>query len=79
MIYDYKPKNKFPHVVYFDWQNQNWAIKDFDEIMNPWCRENIGVYQKTWFCPAQRYGNFRGAPYAFKTKVDAMAFKLRWL
>lgn len=77
--YIYKKKNKFPYIVYFDWNVPLWSVNDFYTKVNPWCRENIGEYRKVWFCPsAIGLLSPEGYPYAFKTKEDAMAFKLRW-
>ena len=43
----------------------------FDHPQKNWCNENIGVKEKDWFFLAGGY-------WCFKTKEDAIAFKLMW-
>ena len=73
--YIYKKGNKFPHVMYLD--SHRITLRYIYLNVNPWCKDNFGTYCDRWFCP--RAENYSGeAPYAFKNKEDAMAFKLRW-
>ena len=75
LTYVYRPKNKYPHIVY---ANKDIRIDDFYTDVNPWCKENFGIYGKNWFCPIPRPHVAYQASYAFKNKINAMAFLLRW-
>lgn len=74
MSYIYRKRNKFPHIVCI--YSDPIPLSVFYLDINPWCKENIGVYNDTWFCPG--HNNQLSARYAFKNKIDAMAFRLRW-
>jgi len=43
-----------------------------DHPPRKWCNENFGPQEEEWFFLAGGY-------WCFKTKEDAIAFKLRWL
>lgn len=76
MIYVYEKDNSFPHIVYLNLNS--YGTIEMETYINPWCNENFGLYGQQW----SHYPLISDSdliPYAFKKKVDAMAFKLRWL
>ena len=83
-MYVYKKNNKFPHVILVPYYK--YRSKVYHSDINPWCRENFGLYCEGWHCPAITYERMTTeenlsyvAPYAFKDELDAMAFMLRWI
>lgn len=81
--YEFKEKNKFPHVVYIKTRNDDSIFG----VLKKWLNENCGKYKTEWFCAKFRYDDNDDEfinddlidwPYAFKTLESAMAFKLRW-
>ena len=78
-----KPKNKYPYIEYI----KGTEYTQLYTVVNPWIKENIGLYRDKWFCDRGiiKYEDKNVSslvvyhPYAFKYIEDAMAFKLRWL
>ncbi len=72
--YEFRGKNKFPHLVYADifHLDSHWSV------LTKWINENCGPYREAWICPTAS-SKVPFWPYAFKDLEHAMAFKLYWM
>lgn len=68
-------KKKFPITVYV--KTPDGDMVSHWKIVNAWTNENIGKYRECWFCPSGKAPPHYFA-YCFKTKEDAILFKLAW-